>query len=238
MSSATLRVTLLAAFFQAACATALEPVPSEDEPSGGTAGGGNVGHAGTSTTSGGTASAGSSARGGSGGNASSGNAGRANTGGNGNAGGSGGNAGTIASGGTANGGTANGGSANGGSANGGTANGGSATGGSVNQGGGASCDQGAATPLAAMSSNTPVKSDACLAIQIPADQTWIKKVTLQPEGATYPLPFTWSNCGTNSNASFTANYGNVVLESVSSLCPILIKLGGSGAQFNVQWWGG
>jgi hypothetical protein len=221
---------LLTALAQQACATATEPeAPGDDTSAGATSGGAAAGRAGN-TTNAGTSAAGSAAHGGTGGaagnNTGNGGAGRGNTGGS--------NAAGQSNGGKA--GTSNGGG-NGG--NGGAAGGnGGASGGSVNQGGGTACDQAAATPLAAMSSNIAVKSDACLSIQIPADQTWIKKVTLQPEGANYPLSFTWSNCGTNSNAAFTANYGNVVLDSVTSQCPILIKLGGSGTSFNVQWWGG
>jgi hypothetical protein len=73
---------------------------------------------------------------------------------------------------------------------------------------------------------------------LPVDQTWIKKLTMQPDSGMYPLPFTWSNCGTNSSGAFTANYANVVLNPVSAQCPILVKLGGNGAPINVQWWGG
>jgi hypothetical protein len=49
---------------------------------------------------------------------------------------------------------------------------------------------------------------------------------------------TWSNCGTNSNGAFTANYANTILTPVVPTCPIFVKLTGSGAPLNIQWWGG
>jgi hypothetical protein len=100
------------------------------------------------------------------------------------------------------------------------------------------CDEATATLLGSMSSNVSVASNVCLKMVLPADQSWIKKITLQPEGGVYPLPFSWSNCGTNSNAAFTANYANAVLNPVTAECPIFVKLGGSGSPVNVQWWGG
>ena len=75
-------------------------------------------------------------------------------------------------------------------------------GGSLNQP--AQCDEATATVLGTMSSNVTVASNVCLKMTLPADQTWIKKLTLQPDSGTYPLPFTWSNCGTNSSGAFTA----------------------------------
>lgn len=100
------------------------------------------------------------------------------------------------------------------------------------------CEEATATVLGSMSSNVTVASNACLKMSLPADQAWIKKVTLQPEAGMYPLSFSWSNCGTNSSGAFTANYANVVLNPVTAECPIFVKLGGSGSPINVQWWGG
>jgi hypothetical protein len=109
-------------------------------------------------------------------------------------------------------------------------------GGSLNQP--AMCDEATATVLGSMNANISVASNVCLKMTVAADQTWVKKITLQPEGGMYPLPFTWSNCGTNSSGAFTANYANQILTPVNLQCPILVKLGGSGAPVNVQWWGG
>ncbi len=119
---------------------------------------------------------------------------------------------------------------------GGNASGGGGSAGSLNQP--AMCDEATATVLGSMSTNITVASNVCLKMSVPADQTWIKKITMQPEGGQYPLPFTWSNCGTNSSGAFTANYANQILTPVNLQCPILVKLGGSGSPVNVQWWGG
>lgn len=101
------------------------------------------------------------------------------------------------------------------------------------------CDEATATVLGSMSTNSTVLSNVCLKIAIPADQTWITKITLQPELGQYPLPFTWTNCGATGSGAFTANYGNQVIQPVNLQCPIMIKLGGNAAQqVNVQWWGG
>lgn len=100
------------------------------------------------------------------------------------------------------------------------------------------CDETNATVLEGMSSNVKVAGNACLKMTLPAEQTWIKKVTLQPDGGTYPLPFTWSNCGTNSNGVLTANYANATLTPVVTTCPIFVQLTGTGASLNIQWWGG
>ncbi len=108
--------------------------------------------------------------------------------------------------------------------------------GSLNQP--AMCDEASATVLGTMSSNVTVASNVCLKMSLPADQTWIKKITMQPEGGTYPLPFTWSNCGTNSSGAFSANYANQILTPLNLQCPVLVKLGGNGSPVNVQWWGG
>jgi hypothetical protein len=100
------------------------------------------------------------------------------------------------------------------------------------------CDEATAIVLGTMNSNITVASNVCLKMTLPADQTWIKKITLQPDSGMYPMPFTWSNCGTNSSGAFTANYANAILNPVTAQCPILVKLGGNGAAINVQWWGG
>jgi hypothetical protein len=89
-----------------------------------------------------------------------------------------------------------------------------------------------------MSSVVTVNSDACLKIEFNADQqTWVKQVTLQPSAGTYPFPFDWSNCASESTGSFVANYANQVLTPVDPACVVLIKLAGPGSSIEVQWWG-
>lgn len=220
--------TALALLVHLGCASEVyvEPVDADEEP-GDTGKLGGLGGAGTTSKPSGTggsagkASAGSAGRGGS-------SAGKAN-GGSQNGGKSAGGTGTDDGGepGETTGGTSSGSGGSGGSAG---------SGGSLNQP--AMCDEATATVLGSMNANVTVASNVCLKMTVPADQTWIKKITMQPEGGTYPLPFTWSNCGTNSSGAFTANYGNQILMPVNLQCPILVKLGGSGSPVNVQWWGG
>ena len=100
------------------------------------------------------------------------------------------------------------------------------------------CDEATAVALDTMSTNVKVAGNACLKMTLPAEQTWIKKVTLQPDSGTYPLAFTWSNCGTNSNGVLTANYANATLTPITAMCPIFLQLTGTAAPLNLQWWGG
>ena len=118
----------------------------------------------------------------------------------------------------------------------GQASGGGASAGGPNQP--SQCDEANATVLEGMSSQIKVAANACLKMTLPADQTWIKKITLQPDGGTYPLAFTWSNCGTNSNGVLTANYANAIITPVVPTCPIFVQLTGTSAPLNIQWWGG
>jgi hypothetical protein len=60
---------------------------------------------------------------------------------------------------------------------------------------------------------------------------------MQPDSGTYPVPFSWSNCGATSSGAFTANYANQAMTPVSSQCPIYVKLGGNGDMLHFQWWG-
>jgi hypothetical protein len=212
----------------------VEPVDADDEPD-------DTGKLGGLGGSAGTGGKVSSPTGGSGGKTSSSSAGRggssagpggSQTGGK-SSGGSGGSGGDDSGDAGAPGGGSSGSAGSGGSS-GGTASGGQA--GSLNQP--AMCDEATATVLGSMSTNVTVASNVCLKMPLPADQTWIKKVTMQPEGGMYPLPFTWSNCGTNSSGAFTANYANQILTPVNLQCPVLVKLGGNGSPVNMQWWGG
>lgn len=150
------------------------------------------------------------------------------------AGGSAGNAGRAGSAGTAS--VAAGGRAGSGGSAGATGTGTAGAAGTLNQP--TKCDEATATVLGTMNSNITVASNACLKMTLPTEQTWIKKLTLQPDSGMYPLPFSWSNCGTNSTGVLTANYANSVLDPVTAQCPIFVKLGGNGSPVNVQWWGG
>ncbi len=121
----------------------------------------------------------------------------------------------------------------------GTSSGGSSAGGMDNGSAGAGdgvCDQASAQLLSAMQSLITLDADACLKIEFSADQKeWVHSVTIQPNVASYPFPFSWSNCATEGSGSFSANYGNQVLTPVDPACPLLIQLGGPG-QIELQWW--
>lgn len=48
---------------------------------------------------------------------------------------------------------------------------------------------------------------------------------------------TWRERRSNLD-QFTANYANAILTPVVPTCPIFVKLTGTGAPLNIQWWGG
>ena len=99
-----------------------------------------------------------------------------------------------------------------------------------------------ATDLGAEHQISSVKNNACLQItKYPAWGQYLHSLVIQPQatGVGWPIPFTYTNCGTNNGSgSLPGPWQQGTTKPVSAACPTLIKLGASGAgSVTLTWWG-
>jgi hypothetical protein len=99
------------------------------------------------------------------------------------------------------------------------------------------CSLSGAVDLGERSVRQTVQANACLKITKYPSWWTTQDLTLQSGGVgSLPLSFTWQNCsGVGGSASFTGTWQNVALKSVSSSCPTLITLKGTGS-FEITWF--
>ena len=235
-----------------ACATAINGAPSDSSPlaasgSGGSDSAGNGASAGSSqNVSTGGAAAGSGASGapaagapGSGGKGGSGSGGAGTAGSVGKAGSS--SAGAPSAG-ASNGGASAGGAA--GTSSGGTSAGGASAGtgsagaGEAGGGGGVICDAAHATVTFNQQDNKTVQANDCVHLVVnPGWATVQIKLQAQPGTATYPVPFTFFNCGGNGTGSLTADYAEAVLKSGPNPgCDFFVQFGGGATAVKVTYF--
>lgn len=84
---------------------------------------------------------------------------------------------------------------------------------------------------------TKVAGNGCL--KITTLPSWAKSISLQSQGSgvKYPIPYTWTNCSTTGNQTFTGNWVTQKLSPTISECTTLIRLTGSSAStVYLKWW--
>ena len=101
---------------------------------------------------------------------------------------------------------------------------------------------GAATDLQAEHFISTVKNNACLEVtKYPAWGQYVHALIIQPQatGVGWPIPFTYTNCGTNSGSgSLPGPWQQGTTRPISASCPTFIKLGANGAgSVTLTWWG-
>ena len=101
---------------------------------------------------------------------------------------------------------------------------------------------GAATDLQAEHFISTVKNNACLEVtRYPAWGPYVHALIIQPQatGVGWPIPFTYTNCGTSSGSgSLPGPWQQGTTRPVSATCPTFIKLGANGAgSVTLTWWG-
>jgi hypothetical protein len=100
----------------------------------------------------------------------------------------------------------------------------------------------AATDLQGEHFISTVKNNACLKVtKYPAWGAYVHALIIQPQatGVGWPIPFTYTNCGTTSGSgSLPGPWQQGTTKPVSALCPTFIKLGANGAgSVALTWWG-
>lgn len=102
---------------------------------------------------------------------------------------------------------------------------------------GVTCDAAHATITFTQQSNKTIKANDC--VRLVVDKTWATiGVKLQPlPGTTYPVPFTFFNCGGNGTGSLIGDYKEAVLKSGPNPgCDFFVQFGGGETPVNVTYY--
>jgi hypothetical protein len=86
-----------------------------------------------------------------------------------------------------------------------------------------------------------VTNNACLRVtKYPSWGSYMHSLVIQPQatGVGFPIPFTYTNCGSNGSGSLPGPWLQGTTKPVSASCPTLIRLGGNGSgSVALTWWG-
>jgi len=109
----------------------------------------------------------------------------------------------------------------------------------MSEGAGSICSESSAIDLGSVNTVSQVAADACLKVSdYPGSWATVVQLQSQDNADGYPLPFTWSNCVASGSGSFEGDWHQQALGSISTECPTLIHLQGTGSDsFSLSWWG-
>lgn len=104
---------------------------------------------------------------------------------------------------------------------------------------GSPCNPAAAIDMGVPGTTVTVDNNACLKVTQYPNWWGVRQMQLQNMNpGTYPVPFTWSNCGATTGAdTITHDWQSFYLNNINDDCATLIKLNGSGAgKVNLRYY--
>ncbi|MBN1608099.1 MAG: transglutaminase domain-containing protein [Polyangiaceae bacterium] len=94
---------------------------------------------------------------------------------------------------------------------------------------GGGCDDASAEDMGTPGTAVTVANNDCLKITQYPDWWGIHRMQLQSgSSGTYPIPFSWSNCGSTGGGELSADWQSIVIDDISDACTMLIDLDGAG----------
>lgn len=104
---------------------------------------------------------------------------------------------------------------------------------------GSPCNQANSVDMGAPGTSINIVNNGCLKVTQYPSWWGVRQMHLQNMNpGTYPVPFTWANCGTTTGSdTITHDWQSFYFNNISAACPTFIKLNGTGAgNVNIRYY--
>jgi hypothetical protein len=104
---------------------------------------------------------------------------------------------------------------------------------------GTPCNEANSVDMGAPGTSINIVNNGCLKVTQYPSWWGVRQMQLQNMNpGTYPVPFTWANCGTTTGSdTITHDWQSFYINSISAACPTFIKLNGSGGgNVNIRYY--
>jgi hypothetical protein len=95
---------------------------------------------------------------------------------------------------------------------------------------GTPCNEASAVDMGVPGTTVHVANNGCLKVTQYPSWWGVRQMQVQNmDPGTYPVPFTWSNCGTSGSDTIARDWQSFYINGISAACTTLIKLNGTGS---------